>query len=91
MKKIVKQNIKISDVMTYNEFLERYLVNHDEFLFYYKNKTINLCYGEAGKFTYNIVENNVLIEEKEYNSPNELLKDMEIDHIKFPDLWYILE
>lgn len=42
------------------------------------------------KFEYNIVENNVLIEEKEYNSPNELLENLEIDHIKFPDLWEIL-
>lgn len=37
--------IKISDVMTYEEFLERYLVNKEEFQFYYKNKIVNICYG----------------------------------------------
>lgn len=88
--KIGKPNVKMSDIMTYDEFLERYLVNHEEFVFYYKNKIINLCWGRDGKFEYNIIENNFLIEEKEYNSPNELLENLEVDHIKFPDLWKIL-
>lgn len=82
---------KLSDVMTYEEFLERYLINHEEFIFYYRNKVINICYGKTGTFSYNIIENNTMIFNKEFNSPEDLLKNMEIDNIKFPELWKILE
>lgn len=83
--------IKISDVMTYEEFLERYLVNKEEFQFYYKNKIINICYGSKGTFSYNVVEGNIVILNKEFNSPKELLDNMEIDNKRFPELWYVLE
>lgn len=83
--------IRISDIMTYEEFLERYLVNLEEFEFYYKDKIINICYGAKGLFSYNVVENGVLVFEKEFNSPKELLDNMEIDNIKFPELWNVLE
>ena len=83
--------IKISDVMTYEEFLERYLTNKEEFVFYYNDKIINICYGMRGTFSYNIVKNDVLIFEKNFNSPKELLDNMEIDNIKFPELWNVLE
>ena len=77
---------KISDIMTYDEFLERYLINKEEFKFYYKNKIVNICYGEKGMFTYNIVENNVVILYKAFNSPKELLDNMECFRIKLNDL-----
>ena len=83
--------IKISDIMTYEEFLESYLINKEEFQFYYKNKIVNICYGAKGMYAYNIVENNVVILYKEFNSPKELLDNMEIDNIKFPELWNVLE
>ena len=53
--------------MTYEEFLESYLINKEEFQFYYKNKIVNICYGAKGTFAYNIVENNVVILYKEFN------------------------
>ena len=53
--------IKMSDVMTYEEFLERYLVNKEEFQFYFKNQIVNICYGRKGTFSYNIVDNNDLV------------------------------
>lgn len=87
----MKNKIIISDIMTYEGFLESYLVNKEEFQFYFKNKIVNICYGSKGTFAYNIVENNVVILYKEYNSPKELLDNMEIDNIKFPELWNILE
>ena len=40
--------------MTYEEFLESYLINKEEFQFYYKNKIVNICYGSKGTFAYNI-------------------------------------
>jgi len=83
--------IKISDVMTYEEFLERYLVNKEEFQFYYKNKIVNICYGPKGTFSYNVVESNVVILSKEFNTPKELLDNIEIENIRFPELWNILE
>ena len=83
--------IKISDIMTYKEFLERYLDNKEEFQFYYKNKTVNICYGSNGTFAYNVVENNVVILYKEFNTQKELLDNMEIDNIRFPELWNVLE
>ncbi len=81
----------MSDVMIYEEFLERYLVNKEEFQFYYENKIVNICYGAKGTFSYNIIENDAMIFNKEFNSPKELLENMEIDHIKFPELWNVLE
>lgn len=83
--------IKISDVMTYEEFLERYLVNKEEFQFYYKNKIVNICYGSKWTFSYNVVEGNIVILSKEFNTPKELLNNMEIDNKRFPELWYVLE
>ena len=83
--------IKISDIMPYEEFLERYLNNKEEFQFYYKNKIVNICYGSKGTFAYNVVENNVVILYKEFNTPKELLDNMEIDNIRFPELWGVLE
>ena len=84
-------NNKISDIMTYEEFLERYLVNKEEFQFYYKNKVVNICYGRNGTFSFNIVENKTVILSKEYGTPSELLENIEIDNIKFPELWNALE
>ena len=34
----MKNKTKISNIMTYEKFLESYLVNKEEFQFYYKNK-----------------------------------------------------
>lgn len=83
--------VKLSDIITYDEFLERYLTNKEEFQFYYKNKIVNICYGSNGTFSYNIVENNVVIVNKEFNTSKDLLDNMEIDNIKFPELWNVLE
>ena len=77
--------------MKLEEFLERYLVNKEEFLFYYKDKIVNICYGAKGTFSYNIIENDVVIFNKEFNTPKELLGNMEVDNIKFPELWNVLE
>ena len=38
-----------------------------------------------------MLNNNVVILYKEFNSPKELLDNMEIDNIKFPELWNVLE
>ncbi|MBQ8404114.1 MAG: hypothetical protein IJX55_06795 [Clostridia bacterium] len=82
---------KISDIMNYSEFLERYLVNQEEFIFYYKDIEINICYGINGTFSYNITKNRVLILKEDFNSPNELLEKIKIDGIEFPKLWNYLE
>ena len=83
--------VKISDVMTYEEFLERYLINKEEFIFYYNDIIINICYGSEGTFSYNIVKNDIRILERKFNTPQELLDNIEIDNIKFPELWHVLE
>lgn len=67
------------------------MVNKEEFQFYYKNKIVNICYEPKGTFSYNIVENNVVILHKEFKSPKELLDNMKIDNIKFPELLNVLE
>ena len=84
-------SVKISDIMNYDEFLERYLVNHEEFIFYYKDTEINICYGTNGTFSYNITKNRVLILKEDFSSPNELLEKIKIDGIEFPKLWNYLE
>lgn len=82
---------KISDDMSYREFLDRYLINHEEFVFYYKEMEINFCYGANGSFLYNIVKNGVKILEKEFKTPYELLQKIEIDGAHFPELWDVIE
>ena len=92
-KKMIEEarSVKIQDVMSYEEFLEAYLINHEEFLFFYKNLEINLCYGSNGTFSYNICKNEKLIFEAEFNTPYELLENIQIDGYKFPELWDGLE
>lgn len=91
LRKVFKMRVKISEVMSYEEFLERYLVNCEEFIFYYKDKEINLCYGPQGTFSYNVVKDNVLIYEENFSTRDELLNKMHIDNIRFPELWHYLE
>lgn len=83
--------VKIQDVMSYEEFLERYLVNHEEFIFYYKDYEINLCYGSNATFSYNISKDKKLIFEKEFITPDECLRNIRIDGVTFPRLWEIIE
>lgn len=43
--------------MNWNEFIERYLINHEEFRFKYKNYIIDLLYSSDGtKYAYYISE-----------------------------------
>lgn len=82
---------KISDFISYKQFLEKYLVNHEEFQFYYKDRIINICYGKNGTFSYNIVRNYKVVFSIEFSTPQEVLENIEIDNIKFPELWELLE
>ena len=77
--------------MNYEEFLERYLINREEFVFYYKDMEINICYGNNETFSYNICKNKKFIVKKEFISPRELVDNIEIDNIKFPELWDVLQ
>ena len=39
--------------MKWNEFIERYLINHEEFRFKHKNYIIDLLYSSSGtKYAY---------------------------------------
>lgn len=77
--------------MSYEDFLKSYLINHEEFVFHCGDKEINVCYGENGSFSYNIIKDKIKILEKDYENPYELIKHIEIEGIHFPELWTILE
>lgn len=91
--------------MDWNEFVERYLTNHEEFCFKYHNYEIDLLYSCNGeKFAYYISlydENDSLIQRirnrnnyiefKEFVSPYELLKNFHINGRGLKDIWDELE
>ncbi len=91
--------------MDWDEFVERYLINHEEFSFKYKNYIIDLLYSRDGtKFAYYIseyIENesifsiiknrNKYLKYDEFDSPEELLEKFSLDQKKFKEIWNELE
>lgn len=71
---------KLVNELSYKDFLKRYLVNHEEFRFHYKEYIINLCWGKKGKYEYNIIHNKRVIVSKDYKSPSELLKNFSFEN-----------
>ena len=78
---------KVIDEMNWDEFYYRYTQNFEEFTFRYMNAKITLCYGKNGSFSYNIVENKRVIENKEYPTPFELLEKARFYNLKFKDIY----
>ena len=91
--------------MNWNEFIERYLINHEEFRFKYKNYIIDLLYSSGGtKYAYYIseyIENETIFSKiknrnkylkfDEFDSPQELLEKFSINNKSFKDIWNELE
>lgn len=87
--------------MSWEEFLERYLKDHEEFTFKYHNYVINLLYAPKGEgFAYYIHEyvakqsffqflknRNKWLETNTYNSPEELLEHFRIEGKRFEEIW----
>lgn len=87
--------------MDWDEFIERYLINHEEFQFQYKNYIIYFDYsGDGTKFAYYIkeyIENesifskiknrNKCLKYDEFNSPEELLEKFSFDGKSFKEIW----
>lgn len=91
--------------MNWNEFIERYLINHEEFRFKYKNYIIDLLYSSDGaKYAYYIskyIENETIFSKiknrnkylkfDEFDSPQELLEKFSINNNSFQEIWNELE
>ncbi len=91
--------------MNWNEFLERYLINHEEFHLKYRDYEIDLLYSPDGeRFAYYIsthsgnetwfqrVRNrNRYLEFEEFDTPNELLDNFTIFGNSLKDIWDELE
>ena len=91
--------------MNWNEFIERYVINHEEFRFKYKNYIIDLLYSSDGtKYAYYISEfiehetifskiknRNKYLKFDEFDSPQELLEKFSINNISFKEIWNELE
>ena len=60
--------------LSWDDFCDRYIINHEEFLFHYNDFEITLCWGNKSMFSYNVSHNGVVIDENEYTSPQELLE-----------------
>lgn len=91
--------------MEWNEFIERYLINHEEFKFKYKKYIIDLLYSSDGKkiayyisdyiekdsiFDY-IKNRNKYLYYYEFDSPQELINNFIIDGKSFKEIWNELE
>lgn len=81
---------KYSEIFPYSEFLERYVVQREEFLFYYKGKEINLSYGpdDLAELAYGNRPNYFY---KDYNSPQQFLQDPIFDGKTIEEIWDELE
>ena len=91
--------------MSWNEFIERYFINHEEFRFRYKNYTIHLFNSRGGtKYAYCICEHiedegvfgkiknkSKHLKSDEFDSPQELLEKFSIDNYSFNEIWNELE
>lgn len=91
--------------MDWDEFIERYLIDHEEFWFKYKNYIIELTYSRDGtKYAYFIseyIENetifskiknrNKYLKYDEFDSPQELLEKFKINNKSFKEIWDELE
>ena len=91
--------------MNWDEFIERYVNNFEEFRFKYKNFIIDLLYSDGGtKFAYYIskyVENESLLQSirnrkeyldtKKFGSPEELISQFLFDGKDFKTIWHELE
>ena len=78
-------------IFPWEEFLERYLINHEEFMFKYNGKEYWLAFSDDKKgdivAELNICENGIGCEWYEYKSPKELLKNARIDGFTIKELW----
>lgn len=84
---------KYCEDVSWEEFLDRYINNHEEFIFKYKEYTINICWGWDGewKFSYNVFMGKTKVIEEKFDSPQELLinariKGKTIEQI-YPELY----
>lgn len=91
--------------MSWEEFIDRYCNNFEEFQLKYKIYIIDLLYSSDGeKFVYYIYffkgkksffeyffEHDDIIEYKEYNSPKDLIEDFRIDNKSLKEIWSELE
>jgi len=73
------------------EFYERYTENFEEFLFWYKEYKINLCYGKNGSFSYNISNGKKLLATEDFKTPNELLENAKFDGKLIKEIYIDLE
>lgn len=82
---------KYSEIFPYSEFLERYLIQYEEFLFFYKGKEINISYGpgDLALLAYGTKKSGYLC--KDYNSPQQFLQDPIFDGKKLEEIWDELE
>lgn len=79
-------------MMAWEEFLERYVDNHEEFVFKYKNCRIELLYAPKGEgFSYYLIEDKKVVSNNTYQSPTELLNNFKIEGLSLKDVWYDLE
>lgn len=78
-------------IFPWEEFLERYLMNHEEFMFKYGGKEYHLAFYDNEKGNI-IAELNIGTQENgydcyEYKSPKELLQKARINGFTIKELW----
>jgi len=78
--------------MNWEEFIDRYINNFEEFVFKYKDYKLELLYAPKGEgFTYYLILNKKIIETNTFNSPLELLQALKIENQTLEEIWYELE
>lgn len=79
-------------MMSWEEFIDRYINNFEEFVFKYNDYRIELLYGSQGNgFVYYLVQDKRVVDTKLYDSPNDLLEDFTVSGLKLKDIWEEIE
>lgn len=78
-------------IFPWKEFIERYLINHEEFVFLYKEKEYHFAFADSKKGQM-IAELNIGNKENgykcyAYKSPIELLNSVKIDGRTIQEVW----
>ena len=77
--------------MDLQEFIYRFLVNYEEFLFHYKGLRLNVSYVSENSTAIAYGNNQVGYLRKLYSSPIEFLNDRVFDGKTLEEIWSELE
>lgn len=79
--------MQFQDEFPWVEFIERFLINHEEFRFIYGDKIIDISYVTNTFTAISYGNKEIGFLKKDYNSPKAFLEDALFDGKCFQEIW----